>query len=171
MLLDLRIFEKVTKHAKTTFYLFRASCFCTELRLLTQTSRLPRSRTVSPNFVLHRKKLKNWSSFLAMIRNVKPLSNHLNKKDSVTRFSTLFYHKILPRPQTVWTDKKVTKNVILYFQKLCVCVVIDYTDTSWNSCWLMRTWCQQIHWPCGRGCWKHGHGVSVVNENEDMVSA
>ena len=86
-------------------------------------------------------------------------------------FRHFFYHKTLPRPQTVWTDKKVTKNVILYFQKLCVCVVIDYTDTSWNSCWLMRTWCQQIHWPCGRGCWKHWHGVSVVNENEDMVSA
>ena len=155
MLLDLvinpclRIFEKVTKHAKTTSYLFRASCFCTELRLLTQTSRLPRSRTVSPNFVLHRKKLKNWSSFLAMIRNVKPLSNHLNKKDSVTRFSTLFYHKTPPGPHMnlqhgfaknflfaqIFTKNVCPRSRVLSWHSFSIVVayhvgiVVDYADT------------------------------------------
>ena len=47
---------------------------------------------------------------------------------------------------------KVTKNVIWYFQKLRVHIVVDYADTCWNSRWL------------------RGHNVSVATDYADTMS-
>ena len=47
---------------------------------------------------------------------------------------------------------KVTKNVIWYFQKLRVHLVVDYADTCWNSRWL------------------RGHNVSVATDYADTMS-